>query len=150
MCQKDFVFQFLCKVANCLMKYSNDLQGNLCDLQETCRAISEENEKKQSEIEDINKELAEEKKKAKELAEQQAESENILRLMQERVDNVNQEHAEVNALRDQIREYKEKVNDIPLMQQVVSVKNCFLHSLKTFLAYRVHKNSEFCQQFCIG
>ena len=101
-----------------------NLQGNLQELEETCKAISEENEKKQSEIEEVNKRLAEEKKKADEFAEQQAESENILRLMQERVDNVNQEHAEVNTLRDQLRDYKEKVDEIPLMQQVVSIKNC--------------------------
>lgn len=77
-----------------------------------------------SEIEKLNREVTEEKMKSKKLVEGNAESEAILRLMQERVDKVNREHADSGNLHERIREYEEQVKEMDLVRQVVSILKC--------------------------
>ena len=91
-------------------------------MEEACNAISIENENINATVVRVRQELLEEKKRIKELEENKEESEAILKLMQDRVDSVNQDHAEVGMLQKKLQQFEVMESETSLMQQVVSNK----------------------------
>ena len=72
-------------------------------------------------VEGLTGQVTERDKKIRALETQREESEMIVNMMQERVDQVNAEQTNSAMLMDKIKELEEKVSEVPLMQSQVHI-----------------------------